>query len=170
MPCNGPCGVSKLGNNHQDYRREDDPACYLDSGHKGPHSWESEYARLQTKAMANAVFTRDAQTNAATVTMKQLLCASCKVLTRYDYDFDENPALSQWWDEHEKEDTPKGMTVFKYRKIGSRSYAKAHGEDGVVMWVTRTTQPYGLNWECPEKACQNMEEFIALVKTKIGLL
>jgi hypothetical protein len=36
-----------------------------------------------------------------------LLCSACRVLARMGYDFEENPALSQWWDAHQKEDAKK---------------------------------------------------------------
>lgn len=34
----------------------------------------------------------------------ELLCSACRALARLGYDFDENPALSRWWEEHKKED------------------------------------------------------------------
>lgn len=40
----------------------------------------------------------------STIDQTALLCSACRVLTRMGYDFDENPALSQWWTEHQKED------------------------------------------------------------------
>jgi hypothetical protein len=33
-----------------------------------------------------------------------LLCSACRVLARLGYDFEENPALSRWWDTHKKKD------------------------------------------------------------------
>lgn len=36
-----------------------------------------------------------------------LLCSTCRVLTRLGYDFDENPALSVWWEAHKKEDAKR---------------------------------------------------------------
>lgn len=33
-----------------------------------------------------------------------ILCSDCRVLTRLKYDFDENPMLSEWWEEHKKDD------------------------------------------------------------------
>lgn len=42
-----------------------------------------------------------------TVDHTALLCSACRVLTRMGYDFDENPALSQWWAAHQKEDAKK---------------------------------------------------------------
>lgn len=36
-----------------------------------------------------------------------LLCSACRVLTRLGYDFDENPALSAWWEKHQKKDEIK---------------------------------------------------------------
>ena len=39
--------------------------------------------------------------------MKEMLCSACRVLERNNYDFDENPLLSKWWDKHKKEDEAK---------------------------------------------------------------
>lgn len=36
--------------------------------------------------------------------LEALLCASSRVLARLEYDFDENPELSEWWDRHQKQD------------------------------------------------------------------
>jgi len=35
---------------------------------------------------------------------KALLCSACKALEKMNYDFDENPLLSRWWDGHKKDD------------------------------------------------------------------
>jgi hypothetical protein len=40
----------------------------------------------------------------STIDQTALLCSTCRVLARLGYDFDENPALSQWWEAHKKED------------------------------------------------------------------
>lgn len=36
--------------------------------------------------------------------LEALLCSTCRVLETQGYDFDLNPALSTWWDQHKKED------------------------------------------------------------------
>lgn len=36
--------------------------------------------------------------------LEPLLCSACRVLDRLGYDFDENPALSEWWAEHKRKD------------------------------------------------------------------
>lgn len=36
-----------------------------------------------------------------------LLCSACRSLERMGYDFEENPALSIWWDNHKKEDASR---------------------------------------------------------------
>lgn len=36
-----------------------------------------------------------------------LLCATCRVLARLGYDFDENPELSEWWERHKELDKVK---------------------------------------------------------------
>ena len=33
-----------------------------------------------------------------------LLCSACRVLERLNFDFEENPELSRWWDAHKKAD------------------------------------------------------------------
>jgi len=43
----------------------------------------------------------------ANAAMVPLLCSACRILTRMGYDFEENPALSQWWAAHQKEDAKK---------------------------------------------------------------
>lgn len=45
--------------------------------------------------------------------LEQLLCSSCRVLRRLDYDFDENPMLSQWWEEHQKKDAERSVSEKK---------------------------------------------------------
>jgi len=102
MPCRGPCGRTRDGGQRfTDYSTEP-AACYLDAGHPGPHSWEPQYGADHARGIAIA---EAAETGR--VTMKQLLCSACRALARMNYDFDENPALSQWWDEHKKGDLKK---------------------------------------------------------------
>lgn len=36
-----------------------------------------------------------------------LLCGACRVLDRLEYDFDENPELSTWWDAHKRKDAAR---------------------------------------------------------------
>lgn len=36
-----------------------------------------------------------------------LLCSACRALERLGYDFDENPELSEWWDNHKKQDAKR---------------------------------------------------------------
>ena len=47
------------------------------------------------------------QTRRVNVTWESLLCSACRTLERFGYDFDENPALSQWWSRHKKLDALK---------------------------------------------------------------
>jgi len=47
--------------------------------------------------------------------MKEMLCSSCRVLEREGYDFDENPLLSKWWDNHKKEDEARVAKEIKER-------------------------------------------------------
>lgn len=44
-----------------------------------------------------------------------LLCSACRVLERIGYDFEENPRLSEWWDEHKKEDQKREKEEAKKR-------------------------------------------------------
>jgi len=46
----------------------------------------------------------DAQQEAERVA---LLCSACRVLARMGYDFDENPALSVWWEKHKQQDAAR---------------------------------------------------------------
>lgn len=39
--------------------------------------------------------------------LESLLCSTCRVLSRLEYDFDENPRLSEWWHKHQEEDKNK---------------------------------------------------------------
>ena len=39
-----------------------------------------------------------------------LLCSACRVLERLGYDFEENPALSIWWDKHKRLDQKRRST------------------------------------------------------------
>lgn len=103
MPCRGPCAVAKDGTTHQDYGNKENPTCHLDEGHNGPHSWEPEFQRQAARRLQEAELSRAENVyGSGSITMRQLLCAACRVLTRYGYDFDENPALSQWWEKHQK--------------------------------------------------------------------
>lgn len=36
--------------------------------------------------------------------MEIMLCSACRTLERLEYDFDENPELSEWWADHKKKD------------------------------------------------------------------
>lgn len=40
--------------------------------------------------------------NDMSISHAALLCSACRVLERLGYDFEENPALSLWWDDHKK--------------------------------------------------------------------
>lgn len=41
------------------------------------------------------------------VRIDALLCSACRVLKRLGYDFEENPALSAWWAEHQRKDAAR---------------------------------------------------------------
>lgn len=98
MPCRGPCGLTKDGDKNYDWQTPE-AGCHLDDGHGGPHTWESDYGRSQAKSMVEAQRFQEVQ-----ITMKQLLCSACRALERLGYDMDENPALSQWWEQHKMDD------------------------------------------------------------------
>ena len=36
-----------------------------------------------------------------------LLCSACRSLEDFQFDFDKNPELSRWWDNHKKEDAER---------------------------------------------------------------
>jgi hypothetical protein len=39
--------------------------------------------------------------------LESLLCSACRALDKYEFDFDLNPRLSEWWARHKKEDEAK---------------------------------------------------------------
>ena len=39
--------------------------------------------------------------------MEPLICSACRALAQYGYDFDLNPALSEWWTAHEAQDAAR---------------------------------------------------------------
>ena len=45
--------------------------------------------------------------------LSSLLCSACRVLDKTQYDFDENPALSEWWEDHKKQDEKKEQAKIK---------------------------------------------------------
>ena len=100
MPCRGPCGIKEDGTTNYEWGSPE-AGCHLDDGHDGPHSWEDAYKRRKHAEMidvAGQTFTQ------ARVTVNQLLCSACRTLERMGYDMDENPALSQWWENHKGKD------------------------------------------------------------------
>ena len=74
--------------------------CNKDSGHTGPH-------RLPPPGVKK-LGVKSTNVKAPTgISENVLLCSACRVLERTGYDFDENPALSIWWDKHKKKDNTK---------------------------------------------------------------
>lgn len=53
--------------------------------------------------------------------LKGLLCGASRVLERYNYDFDENPELSEWWQKHKKKDAKR---IQKERKEAEQAKRK----------------------------------------------
>jgi hypothetical protein len=47
--------------------------------------------------------------------LESFLCSTCRVLERTKYDFDENPALSEWWASHKAEDERREAALIKKR-------------------------------------------------------
>jgi hypothetical protein len=47
--------------------------------------------------------------------LESFLCSTCRVLERTQYDFDENPALSEWWTSHKAADERKEAALIKKR-------------------------------------------------------
>ena len=78
---------------------------------------------------------RDAQAARELNATPPLLCSACRVLDRLGYDFDENPALSKWWDKHKKEDDAriererkaKEVEAFE-RRVVEQALTKPFGE------------------------------------------
>jgi hypothetical protein len=54
-----------------------------------------------------AVDNQKAAQRVAKETYDPLLCSACRVLERMGYDFDENPTLSVWWEQHKRDDAEK---------------------------------------------------------------
>lgn len=100
-PCRGPCCKKADGTrgSGQDFSRE----CYLDSGHPGPCSIDRSFQSYRDARQEDAE-----ALHLTRVTKTALLCSACRVLERLSYDFDENPALSQWWAQHKEEDGEAG--------------------------------------------------------------
>jgi hypothetical protein len=48
--------------------------------------------------------------------MESLVCSACRVLERMGYDFDENPQLSVWWDNHKRQDAIKAERAEEERQ------------------------------------------------------
>jgi hypothetical protein len=63
-----------------------------------PEEYAAERARNAAKTEANRL---------AKETYDPLLCSACRVLERMGYDFDENPSLSVWWDQHKRDDVER---------------------------------------------------------------
>jgi hypothetical protein len=96
MPCrdSGPGCCQKVKGCNQDHGHRGDcsiPKCdqCANPRNKGIHTCRKKPGKPDTgPSISEAV----------------LLCSACRVLERMDYDFEENPALSIWWDEHKKND------------------------------------------------------------------
>lgn len=52
--------------------------------------------------------------------LESLLCASSRVLERYEYDFAENPELDSWWTAHRKKDEKRQKKELKEAAIAKR--------------------------------------------------
>lgn len=47
--------------------------------------------------------------------LESFLCSTCRVLEKGGYDFDENPALSEWWASHKAADERREAAIIKKR-------------------------------------------------------
>lgn len=81
--------------------------CYVPEGPFGSPSCDAEIARIKK--------------------LEALLCSSCRVLERKGYDFDENPALSVWWDAHKRADAAREAE--KRRKRNEKKINDAKAKD-----------------------------------------
>jgi hypothetical protein len=52
--------------------------------------------------------------------MRSLLCSACRALELNKFDFDLNPELSEWWDDHKKEDAKLEKANLKKRLLKER--------------------------------------------------
>lgn len=48
--------------------------------------------------------------------LNEMLCSTCRVLEKDGFDFDTNPLLSRWWDNHKKEDAAKEVVRIRKQK------------------------------------------------------
>ncbi len=72
--------------------------------------------------------------------MKSMLCSACRALERLGYDFDENPRLSEWWDDHKKEDAKrekekkkKSLRSEVARELSNKPVAELSKEDKALL-------------------------------------
>ena len=45
--------------------------------------------------------------------LSSLLCSACRELESKNYDFDKNPALSEWWAEHKRADEARELATLR---------------------------------------------------------
>lgn len=76
------------------------------------------YAAQEAEALAKAM-----------KKVEPLLCSACRTLERLGYDFDENPALSNWWAEHkaidaarEKEEARLRLEAEEVKEIAKKPF------------------------------------------------
>lgn len=69
-----------------------------------------------------------------------MLCSACRQLESSNYDFDLNPRLSEWWDEHKKEDEKRETANLKKRlqkeqalEIAKKPFNKLTAEDKILL-------------------------------------
>lgn len=69
---------------------------------------------------------------------KSMLCSACRALERMGYDFDENPALSEWWDAHKREDAAK--LAKQQQEAERKEYQKRIVREALAKPVSELTE------------------------------
>lgn len=72
--------------------------------------------------------------------MEPMLCSACRTLDRLGFNFDENPELSKWWDNHktadflrEKEEVRKRLEAEQVMVIAKKPFNKLTDADKKLL-------------------------------------
>lgn len=61
--------------------------------------------------------------------MRSVLCSVCRMLEEDGYDFDKNPALSEWWSTHKELDEIKRRDERRADELMDRPLRELSGDD-----------------------------------------
>lgn len=70
--------------------------------------------------------------------MIELICSACRALQRMGYDFDENPALSVWWESHKIQDAERQER--ERQKAAKAEYERRIVEEALAKKITELTE------------------------------